>query len=318
MTMNDFMVALLRIDRPDAVFRLWDYMEVLYNVKPDSHSLDTLCRAARQAVKIDSNTFKGNIAMLGLSNPFLQPKAEPATREEMVRAMHAALSDHDHRKARSIWKGAPACDGVRTVFRELILGNWPSMRDVRAPAHAVRRPAEDDGPFAPFREVAQSISQSVSSPSRHPQGQPQAARHTPPLLSLLPSARHASVVPSDDAFQAYILLQGTSSCQHEIALTLAWMRALQVEPTRRTLCFALIFWAEVSVRGPLFEEWAVKNGTSEYGRLVEWIADWVGAAKAPNDGMVAAYLQEVAQAKDTSPTRKTLRIRRSTGREGER
>ncbi|KAF7978194.1 hypothetical protein HWV62_1408 [Athelia sp. TMB] len=307
MTMNDFMVALLRIERPDVVVMIWDHMEKLYNVKPDSHSLDTLCRAARLAVKLDSGTFKGNIAMLGLSNPFRRPKVAPSTRDEVVQAIQATLAGRDRGNVRSIWKGKPAVDIVRAAFRGLIVSNWPYMRYLRAPAHAVRRPGEEDGPFAPLREVAQSISQSISNEIRE---ETWAAPPTPPLLSISSLPPHASVVPSDATFQAYILLLGTSSYQHEVPLTLAWMRALQVKPSHRTLCFALIFWAEVSLRGPLFEDWADRNDRSEYGRLVKWMKEWVGEKRVPTDDMVAAYLKEVDDAKDTRrPRRKPLTIR---------
>lgn len=302
MALNDFMVALLRVQRPDMVFRLWDHMEELYGVKPDSHSLDTLCRAARLAVKMDENTLRGNMAIMGLSNPFRRVQAEPVTREQVVRVMHVGLAERNTRIVRSIWKGAPAFDGVREAFRGVIFGNWPEMRNVRAPAHAVRRPDREDGPFAPLREVAQSIAQSLSaSTSSNPdsEGQPQPAREPPPHISFLASPHQASVVPSETTFQAYILLLGTSDHQHEIPLVLAWMRTLQVKPSQRTLCFALIFWAEVSLRGPLFEDWAERNERSEYGRLVQWIRDWVGDRKVPTDGIVAGYLKEVAEARDS-------------------
>lgn len=77
------------------------------------------------------------------------------------------------------------------------------------------------------------------------------------------------------------------------------MRALRVHPRRRTLCFALIFWAEVSLRGPIFEEWAEKNERSEYGRLWRWIRDWVGDRNVPRDYMITHFVKVVAQARDS-------------------
>jgi hypothetical protein len=121
-------------------------------------------------------------------------------------------------------------------------------------------------------------------------------RH-PPQLTVSTSS-YTSIVPSESTFCAYILLLGTSSYQHEIPLVLAWMRALHIHPRRRTLCFALIFWAEVSLRGPVFEEWAERNERSEYGRLYRWIQGWVGKRNVPEDYMIAHFLKVVAQAKE--------------------
>jgi pentatricopeptide repeat protein len=293
MTMNDFMVALLRIQRPDVVFKLWDHMETLYNVKPDSHTLETLCRAARLAAKLDSQSLA---AMMRLSNPFRKPQVEPTTREEIVQTLERLLNKRDSRVARGIWRNAPAVDGVRNAFQELIFGNWPEMRNITSPAHAVRHPDSTDTPFSPFREVAQSISQSLSSKNIHTHND----REPPPHITFASrTPSYSSIVPSESAFCAYILLLGTSSYQHEIPLVLAWMRALRVHPRRRTLCFALIFWAEVSLRGPIFEEWAEKNERSEYGRLWRWIRDWVGDRNVPRDYMIAHFVKVVAQARDS-------------------
>ena len=293
MTLNDFLVALLRIKRPDVVFKLWDQMETLYNVKPDSHSLDTLCRAARLAAKLDSQSLAGNIAMMGLSNPFHKPQVEPTTREEVVQTMEQMLDESGRQPARGIWKNAPAVNGVRNAVQQLIFGNWPDMKNIRSPAHAIRRPGSADTPFAPFREVAQSIARCLSSDSISEQR----LREPPPHVAFSSPPR-GSFIPTDAAFCQYILLLGTSSYQHEIPLVLAWMRALHVHPRRRTLCFSLIFWAEVSLRGPLFESWAEKNERSEYIRLHRWIASWVGKDSVPGDIMMADFLKIVAQARD--------------------
>jgi pentatricopeptide repeat protein len=290
MTMNDFMVALLRIQRPDVIFKIWDYMEMLYNVKPDSHSLETLCRAARLSAKLDSRSIAGNIASMRLSSPFRKPQVEPSNREEVVQTIERMLIENDTKAARNIWKNAPAADGVRNVFRELIFSNWPELRNIDPPAHAVRR-AADGAEMSPLREIAQSIAQCLSSNSVPPPG-------STPLITV--STSYASVVPTEAAFYAYILLLGTSSYQHEISLVLAWMRALHIHPRRRTLCIALIFWAEVSLRGPLFEDWAESNGRSEYGKLERWILDWVGEDNVPKGYLIGYFLKVVARARDSN------------------
>jgi len=329
MTMNDFMVALLRIQRPDVIFKIWDYMEMLYNVNPDSHSLETLCRAARLSAKLDSKSIAGNIALMRLSSPFRKPQVEPFSREELVQTIERTLTEDDTNVARNIWKNAPAVDGVRNVFRELIFRNWPELRNINGPANAVRRTA-DGAAISPLREVAQSIVQSLSSNSvpvqqsrespphrdadgaaispfqkvAHSIAQSLSSNSVPlrrstPLVTVTTSS-HASVIPTEAAFYAYIFLLGTSSYQHEIPVVLAWMRTLRIHPRRRTLCIALIFWAEVSLRGPLFEDWAERNERSEYGKLYRWIWDWVGEDNVPEDYLIGYFLRVVAQARDSN------------------
>ncbi|KIM90001.1 hypothetical protein PILCRDRAFT_812796 [Piloderma croceum F 1598] len=339
MTMNDLMVALLRIERPDVIFKIWDYMEMLYNVNPDSHSLETLCRAARLSAKLDSKSIAGNIALMRLSSPFRKPQVEPSNREELVQTIERTLTENDTKVARNIWKNAPAVDGVRNVFRELIFRNWPELRNVDPPANAVRR-ADDGAAMSPLREVAQSIAQSIAQSLSSNSVPVQQSRESPPHrdadgaaispfqkvahsitqslssnsvplrkstpLITASTSFHASVIPTESAFYAYIFLLGTSSYQHEIPLVLAWMRALRIHPRRRTLCIALIFWAEVSLRGPLFEDWAERNERSEYGKLYRWMLDWVGEDNVPKDYLIGYFLKVVAQARDSNqlPRRK--------------
>jgi hypothetical protein len=70
------------------------------------------------------------------------------------------------------------------------------------------------------------------------------------------------------------------------------MRALGIKPTRDTLSLALVFWAEVSLHGPLIEK--LVGERSEYVRLVRWIREWVGHRNAPNDRDIRRLLKIVA------------------------
>ncbi|PPQ65034.1 hypothetical protein CVT24_008183 [Panaeolus cyanescens] len=56
---NAFLVALVRIARPDVVFRLWTHMESLYGVLPNAQSLDILLQAARKAEGLDYHSAGG-------------------------------------------------------------------------------------------------------------------------------------------------------------------------------------------------------------------------------------------------------------------
>ncbi|KAI5995383.1 hypothetical protein EDC04DRAFT_1204955, partial [Pisolithus marmoratus] len=92
--------------------------------------------------------------------------------------------------------------------------------------------------------------------------------------SILGPGAIPSVHPSSSTFLACIKHLGLSSPSyvHEIPLALAWIPHLSIAPTCQLLSIALVFWAEVGLCGPIFEDWAEN---SEYGRLGNWIAEWV-------------------------------------------
>lgn len=76
------------------------------------------------------------------------------------------------------------------------------------------------------------------------------------------------------------------------------MRALRIEPRTRTLAYALVFWAEVSVGAPLLERLRHKRGggdggEGEYVRLVRWIEDWVGVGNVPDEAAVGEAMRRV-------------------------
>ena len=289
--LGDFMSGLMHIDRPDVVFKLWSYMEELYNVSPDDHLLELLCRAARLAYKLDAYSIKGTIAMMGWSNPFRMPDSEPTTREGMIQSIRELLGKRDN-NAMSVWNNLPAHERVRQAFHRVMFTNWPHLRNVQVPAQAVRKPQSEDGPFQPFTEVVQSISRSTTPKQKTP------TNGYGPGNSEIPKHTVSGIAPSEQTFFAYILLLGTSSCQSEIASVLACMRALHIKPRKSTLAISLIFWAEVSTRGPLLEDWAARNDRSEYERLKNWLIDWVGSDGMPHEGTIHRFLRVIAEVRD--------------------
>jgi hypothetical protein len=106
-------------------------------------------------------------------------------------------------------------------------------------------------------------------------------------------ALYPQIYPTNAMFFAYIQLLGFQSLATEIPLALAWMRVLDIKPSRHTLSVALVFWAEVSLHGPLIEK--LVGERSEYLKLVRWIREWVGDKGAPNDKDIRRWLKHVAR-----------------------
>ena len=146
-----------------------------------------------------------------------------------------------------------------------------------------------------------------------------------------------TVMPSESTFAAYISLLGLSSRAEEIPEVLVWMRALGVVPKTETLAVALVFWMEVGLRGPVFEDgwvgWGREAGSesartipmnatgstsarlpdreakttehadapprTEYGALRRWIREWVGEKKAPTEEDIYAGIKRVREMRDS-------------------
>jgi hypothetical protein len=70
---------------------------------------------------------------------------------------------------------------------------------------------------------------------------------------------------------------------------------LEVKPRKRTLAYALVFWAEVSIGAPLLEGLRARGGDEdgEYVRLVRWMEDWVGVENVPDAEAVGEAMRRV-------------------------
>ncbi|KAG2111066.1 hypothetical protein BD769DRAFT_1494835 [Suillus cothurnatus] len=289
---NEFMVSLLRIHRPDVIFQLWDHLEQLYSVRPSEVTLNILLDAAMLATKMDNESVRGTFAHL-----FHMPTVESSSPVDLI--MEQLQSAHPPPVV-GIWRTRRASDVARDIFRTMIYGNWKKLIDVEAPASAVHSKDAETTPLYPLVELAKSITVPFSTRKDH-NVQPNIITADVHSSEKKPYNPYLSIVPTDLTFSAYIKLLGFTARASEISLALAWMRALQINPSRKTLSIALVFWAEVSLRGPLFEEWAERRnkGESEYGRLVEWISEWV-REEAPTEWDIQKALRAVAKIRDSS------------------
>ncbi|KAG0694899.1 hypothetical protein DFH29DRAFT_985105 [Suillus ampliporus] len=289
---NEFMVSLLRIRRPDVIFQIWDNLEQLYSVLPNEVTLNILLKAAVLATKMDNESVRGTFAHL-FHAPAVESSSPIDSIMEMLQSAHPP-------SVVGIWRDRRAGDVARDIFRTVMYGNWKQLLDVKSPASVVYSKDAEATPLYPLVELAKSIAMPFTS-RKDRDGQPKIITvdaHSPEKKPYHP---YPSIVPTDLTFSAYIQLLGLTARSSEISLALAWMRALQIKPSRKTLSIALVFWAEVSLRGPLFEEWAERRnkGESEYGRLVRWMTEWVGE-EAPTEVDMQKALRAVAKMRDNS------------------
>ncbi|KJA25431.1 hypothetical protein HYPSUDRAFT_213818 [Hypholoma sublateritium FD-334 SS-4] len=282
---NELLVSLKRAGRPDAVFALWDALP-RYGVLPDAVSLSVLLQAARLACTLDDSVggalARAKARVRGVLSP-PEPHAgvgfdgvDDDADSDIAFARLAALLGTPAQPRGYVagtWRGRPPLDAARGVFLQVLFGMDAAhtLDATLAPAAAVRT-SHDGAPSA--RTLLRAPAPYVFAP---PAG---VALHRPGGGSWYPS-----VVASNACVFNYVALLGTGGRAGELALVLAWMRALGLQPSEATLALALVFWGEVGVQAPLVEMWggtgAGDDGPGEYGRLVRWIREWVGEKRVP-------------------------------------
>ncbi|KAJ7057995.1 hypothetical protein C8F01DRAFT_1149092 [Mycena amicta] len=259
---NLIMSCLVEILRPDLVFCLWDTMEQLYQVRPSAGTLRIMLRAAQLPHLLD-DSFSGQLALLASKNPFRSRPTGQLTRAELLLSL-GTQSAEPYRSG--IWKGRPATETASQMFFEVGLGGDIGMKDIidlEPPAVAVR-PHAESGRITYSTPVTQLVSMLTTTTMP-------LLVHPPPLAP--PTAEQRKM--QEHIWTEYILLLGMTRRAPEISRVLGWMRALDVEPRRRTIGIALAFWAEVSVHAPFVAALAGK-AADEYARLVGWLEDWLG------------------------------------------
>ena len=309
---------------PSAALRLWECMGILYNITPNADAFTAMLDAARKAT-LNGESFAGAMQELGFGFRFRLPFAktamgtqpEPADAQSLDGARHRSLAKFQSSLAVNegdMWGGERAWRRAYRIFTSALLAGWPALADVRPPAHAVRASVESPA-TAPLRDLKRFLTphnatdsdegptRSTPTPTLTLHADPAAdlrAPHPPPppLLPIHSRGAYPTFAPNDATFHAAVLLLGIARAAGEIPQTLAWMRALDIAPRTRTLAYALVFWAEVSIGAPLLE-WirgtrvGGGGGDGEYRRLVRWMEEWVGAQNVPDEAAVGEAMVRI-------------------------
>ena len=285
--------------RPDVAFMLWDHTELLYGVTPDASVLNVLLEIARVVVKY-GETFAGFWANLrarrspthtdSFSSPFHVPR-----RDEVVESLRLALDDSTRKmnNPTGLWGEAQAWQKATKIFCHTVLGNNPKLLHIVPPVTAIRSSAGDihRHPWAEFIRSIEGPSPAdgafhgvdVNSPAS-------LAR-----LGLYPLRAYPKITPTKTTFHNQIYLLGMCGQASQIPMVLAWMKELGVTPFEKTIAMALVFWAEVSLRAPLFEQF---GGEGEYPKLLRWLEGWVGVSRMPGQSRMTSVSKGIAKARE--------------------
>ena len=294
-----FMENLAHSGRPDVAFMLWDYAELLYRVTPDASVLNVLLEIARVVVKYEE-TFAGFWANLrakrssahsdNFSSPFHVPD-----RDEVVESLRLSL-DHGSQKKNKptgLWGDVPAWQKTTKIFYHAVLGNNPKLLSIVPPVTAIRTSTADI-----HRHPWVELIRSVQGPSPVDEAFYDVDVNSPASLArlgLYPLQAYPGIAPTRTTFHNQIYLLGMCGQAGQIPMVLAWMKELGIIPFEKSIAMALIFWAEVSLRAPLFEQF---GGEGEYPKLLKWLEEWVGASRMPGQPRMTRVSKGIAKARE--------------------
>jgi len=292
-----FMKNLAHSGRPDVAFMLWDHAELLYGVTPDASVLNVLLEIARVVVKYEE-TFTGFWANLRAKRTWAHPDffspLHVPDRDEVVESIRLTL-DRGRKKHRStgLWGDVPAWRRATKIFYHVVLGNNPKLLHVITPHTAIRTSA-DDIHRHPWAEFVRS----VQGPSPADEVFHDVDANSPASLArlgLYPLHAYPGVAPTKKTFHNQIYLLGMCGQAGQIPTILAWMKELGIIPYQKTIAISLIFWAEVSLRAPLFEQF---GGEGEYQKLLKWLEGWIGASRMPGQDRMTRVSKGIAKARE--------------------
>ncbi|KAG6808160.1 hypothetical protein H0H92_005183, partial [Tricholoma furcatifolium] len=162
-TLNDWLVALNRISRPDVVLAAWDALRPLYNVSPDARTLAILLASTRRALRLNETNLKAMAVRMGyeirdtlgfgvgVGGDTPDPAEARVDMAEAEARLSALLGPpaaaHPAPYAPALWHGRLPADHARLLFLQALCG---AARDPRAlmavepPARATRRRAPSE------------------------------------------------------------------------------------------------------------------------------------------------------------------------------
>ncbi|KAG8944030.1 hypothetical protein FRC04_002225 [Tulasnella sp. 424] len=319
--LNGLMEELARAHRTEAIYPLWQEMSRQYGVERDQVTLRTLLDATvLGSVGGETDASMGSIEGIatamadGFSRMIIarrQRKRTQAVDQTQVRfayRMDVLLSGKRCPRDEVLWDGMAAWQRARLIFLEVALGNWPGLVNVASPASADAFARGLTSSRHKSFWVQPTAKDLLTPPStalpvhQHIEFQSNVNPHvipSPPTTSLYPH-----IILDDATFQAYIRLLGEHNLAAQIPLTLAWMRALGIIPSRKTLSLSLAYFREVTTSmQPLVYAYG-NEGSGEYGGLVQWVKDWVPEVVPSEDAIVTTWARakrkrELAELWDT-------------------
>lgn len=282
----NILLTLCQIDgATSTAFRLWKAALPRWGVYVDHISLKILIDIARyhnihdKSVQPDADVFKERLRQMVDGFSFWgEGRVEEGTAEgydayedagfaKGSTSVLLASSSNSNAREKEEWRFEKPWQMARVIFRQVVLGNWPHLRETQSPLDDVDQSAFDkftslfDGDLHIPRHVSRNKPRKLNQDSLPD-----------------PNARYTHIIPNAWTFHSYISLLGYYNRPHEIPVALAWMKALSIVPTWFTMRLALMHICEAE--GP--RRWVRGWGKEGKGGLVRdeeimrrWLEEWL-------------------------------------------
>ena len=277
---------------PSVSLRLWAAAEPRWGVKLDSAALTILldtCRFFESTRGPESRTMREEIQMFfaQLSHQRLfhsvhddivpeHPRYAEYEADGWSKGSARVLLDpqgfkwHLENGAVKPWQIA------RSIFRQVVLGNWPDLRKVKSPLAAQQKSSE--GTFLSRYFAVTQRQEPFSIADKLP----------------LPNAKYMHIIPSAHAFQAYISILGYFGRTEQISEVFAWMRALKKKPTWYSMCVGMAYIKEV--QGELRKTYSdVGTGAkwaTEEQIMRDYFVSWLGSGSEVAQDVIGVRVAE--------------------------
>ncbi|GAA5876858.1 hypothetical protein JCM1840_002684 [Sporobolomyces johnsonii] len=266
---NSLLKHLSRQGRYDEAYRLYTSLEKTYHVRPDAATVSLMLDTARYASAAAGKGWGPGFEDLSSLSLLGGGGGEDEDRGRNARGRRGrfgvALDDR--------WDGVEAAKKMeRFVWDEVLEANWQDAE--------LENPLQGGGALVEW--FSGRLGRSAR-PSNGPGASVDDRRLTPPpewrpfasTLSPVPPT-YPHLYPNDRVFRSLIQLIGYHSSIRSIPLVLAWMRHLHIEPSRWTLCIAL-----------MYVEGEAAIGAKAVKRWREWLGEWLGEERVPSQEEIA-------------------------------
>lgn len=285
--LNALLYVCVKRQQPSVALRLFAAAQPRWGVWADHISLNLLidcCRFAHSDPISETDTIRTRLRdLVSEMRLFHSSSSDSASSSTDPYAAYdiAGFGKGDHRvllDAPGIgWRGTLGntrpWQAARQIFRDVCLGNWPHLVNIRSPL--------EFGAFARLDDILCPYPPPEPGESRLP----------------LSSARYTHIIPAASTFQSYISLLGYYGMTEEIPLVLAWAREIGVQPNWRSMCSAMAYIGETEGPRRRVRGWKV-NGQSLFVRdeqiLRRWLECWV-KGPVPTEEEVAAFVRMVRE-----------------------
>ena len=262
-----------QVSKYQNVYTLFKSLEAKHEVRPDIATISILLDSARYASTAAGRGWGLELEEMG-AGPMLGNRSR--SKKSLKRGIEQSVVDDK-------WDGIAAAKRMeKLVWEEIFGGNWQEME--------LENPLEGRGGVSGWLSNRFSSNRSGSTSFAERVEPPPSWRPFVSTLSPLPPL-YPDIYPTDPFLRSLILLTGVHSSIPLIGRIIAWARYSNVQPSRYTLCLALLY-----IEGDA----GIKKDRID--KLRKWLETWLGDGSVPDQEEIA-WMRRGGRVKGTPEVR---------------